>query len=147
MKIETHPVGRVGTVPPRRSFCTAFALCCKRRVHTHTLTHPAAQVPYADASPGLSAPPPFPRGAASFRGAICQTAMTLQESFAGEGRCGAYLALVSSMPMAAGCEGNLLPEAARCGLLLCRRVPDVSVVVCLDFNRLCGALLGFRKTG
>ena len=29
-----------------------------------------------------------------------------------------YLTLVSGMPMAGGCEGNLLPETARCGLFL-----------------------------
>ena len=45
----------------------------------------------------------------------------------------AYLTLVSSMPMAAGCEGNLLLEAAGCGLILCQRLPDVSVVVRLGF--------------
>ena len=38
---------------------------------------------------------------------------------------GSYLALVSGMPMAAGCEGNFLPEAAGCGVFLCGRVPDV----------------------
>ena len=51
-----------------------------------------------------------------------------------------YLTLVFGMPMAAGCEGNLLPEVAGCGLFLCQRLPDVSVVVRLGFNRLCGAL-------
>ena len=51
-----------------------------------------------------------------------------------------YLTLVSGMPMAAGCEGNLLPEAAGCGPSLCQRLPDVSVVVRLGLIRLCGAL-------
>ena len=44
------------------------------------------------------------------------------------------------MPMAAGCEGNLLLEAAGCGLFLCQRLPDVSVVVQLGFDRLGGVL-------
>ena len=52
----------------------------------------------------------------------------------------AYLTLVSGMPMAAGCEGSLLPEAAGCGPFLCERLPDVSVFVRLGSNRLCGAL-------
>ena len=41
--------------------------------------------------------------------------------------------LVSGMPMAAGCEGNLLLEAAGCDLFLCGRLPHVSVVVHLGF--------------
>ena len=45
-----------------------------------------------------------------------------------------YLALVSGMLMAAGCEGDLLPEAAGCGLYMCRRVPNMSVAVRLGFN-------------
>ena len=47
---------------------------------------------------------------------------------------GPYLTLVSGMPMAAGCEGNLLPEVAGCGLFLCQRLRDMSVVVRLGFN-------------
>ena len=50
------------------------------------------------------------------------------------------MTLVSGMPPAAGCEGNLLPGAAGCGPFLCQRLPDVSVVVQLGLNRLCGAL-------
>ena len=42
-----------------------------------------------------------------------------------------HLTLVSGMPTAAGCEGNLLPEAAGGGPFLCQRLPDVSVVVLL----------------
>ena len=36
--------------------------------------------------------------------------------------------LVSGMLMAAGCEGNLVLEAAGCGLFLCRRLLEKSVV-------------------
>ena len=41
-------------------------------------------------------------------------------------RSGPYLTLVSGTPVAAGCEGTLLPEVAGCGPFPCRRSPDVA---------------------
>ena len=55
------------------------------------------------------------------------------------------LRLDYSNPMAAGCEGNSVPEDARCDPSLCGGLPDAVFVELVDVHGLSGALPGLEN--
>ena len=68
-----------------------------------------------------------------------------QKQRCGGADAGPELRLDSGNPMAAGYEGNSVPEAAGCDPSLCQRLPDAVMARLVDVHWLQGSLPGGKK--